>query len=123
MPQPGLLLDLLTGPVELTLLKDAEQIATGADALPLLLRQSLLDEPCLALGKALPHIRTKPTREALWPIAGHLAVQPCRAIMVGKLFERPARQDRKSVAQGKSVSVRVDLVGRRILKRKTIRNV
>src|SRR3546814_11862742 len=92
MPQPGLLLDLLTGPVELTLLKDAEQIATGADALPLLLRQSLLDEPCLALGKALPHIRTKPTREALWPIAGHLAVQPCRAIMVGKLFERPDRQ-------------------------------
>src|SRR3546814_18105396 len=91
-PQSRFLLELLTGPVELTLLKDEGQSATGADALPLLLRQSLLDEPCLALGKALPHIRTKPTREALWPIAGHLAVQPCRALMVGKLFER----DRKS---------------------------
>src|SRR3546814_12351252 len=29
-----------------------------------------------------------------------------------------ARQDRKSVVEGKSVSVRVDLVGRRILKKK-----
>src|SRR3546814_16498277 len=32
--------------------------------------------------------------------------------------ERPARRDRKSVVEGKSVSVRVDLGGRRISKKK-----
>src|SRR3546814_18161286 len=37
-----------------------------------------------------------------------------------KLFLLVARQDRKSVVEGKSVSVRVDLGGRRIIKKKKI---
>src|SRR3546814_13907278 len=39
--------------------------------------------------------------------------------MLGRLVELVA-QDRKSVVKGKSVSVRVDLGGRRIIKKKTI---
>src|SRR3546814_20750618 len=37
---------------------------------------------------------------------------------VDAIFDRDARQDRKSVVEGKSVSVRVDLGGRRIIKKK-----
>src|SRR3546814_12115183 len=35
-------------------------------------------------------------------------------------FQRSSKRDRKSVVEGKSVSVRVDLGGRRIIKKKTL---
>src|SRR3546814_20895326 len=41
-------------------------------------------------------------------------------IVPRQLVETFDRRDRKSVVQGKSVSVRVDLGGRRIIKQKTI---
>src|SRR3546814_16369739 len=50
------------------------------------------------------------------PIWSHDAVVPPRS--VGPLRADPARLDRKSVVSGKSVSVRVDLGGRRTMQKK-----
>src|SRR3546814_19665482 len=44
--------------------------------------------------------------------AGHIGLESVLAMLL------PQRQDRKSVVEGKSVSVRVDLGGRRIIKKK-----
>src|SRR3546814_15790070 len=41
-----------------------------------------------------------------------------RSVLADRLFVDPIYEDRKSVVSGKSVSVRVDLGGRRILKKK-----
>src|SRR3546814_20963762 len=50
----------------------------------------------------------------------HLYVQVLGAILAGVLLGHYAPDlDRKSVVEGKSVSVRVDLGGRRIIKKKT----
>src|SRR3546814_13344566 len=38
-------------------------------------------------------------------------------------LDLPGGEDRKSVVSGKSVSVRVDLGGRRIIKKKQVRNI
>src|SRR3546814_15187907 len=62
---------------------------------------------------------------------GDLAVEPrdvaedagvgqAKETEVGRQVEFDAPQDRKRVVEGKSVSVRVDLGGRRIMNRKTI---
>gem|GEM_PF-7012137 len=89
MLQAHLLFDLLAGSAEFALLENDQQIAAEADSLPLLICQPLLDEPRLALGKALPDVHPEPTCQLLRLIAGHLAVEPCRAVMVRELFERP----------------------------------
>ena len=88
MPQPSFLFNLLAGPAELALLENHKQVAAKADSLPLLLYQPLLDEPCLALGEALPDVRSESTGKLLGLVAGDLTVQPCYAVMVRELFER-----------------------------------
>src|SRR3546814_18514652 len=61
-----------------------------------------------------------------WAFQGELSYRhnlPIQIDDVEVLFAglSPLNADRKSVVSGKSVSVRVDLVGRRILKKKTIK--
>src|SRR3546814_11765807 len=61
-----------------------------------------------------------------WPTPCPVRRQrPGRGCRRGRRAARawPAPADRKSVVEGKSVSVRVDLGGRRILKNKTRRNI
>src|SRR3546814_20049397 len=58
-----------------------------------------------------------------WVVVGDLdkIEQPVRALDLGKVSIIDADgQDRKSVVKGKSVSVRVDLGGRRLIKKKNI---
>jgi len=111
MLQARLLFNLLAGPAEFALLEDDKQVAAEADSLPLLFCQPLLDEPCLALGKAFPDVRPEPIGKLLRLIAGDLAVQPCGAVMVRELFERPDRQgldaDRQATALLPFVAFRV----------------
>src|SRR3546814_18527293 len=52
---------------------------------------------------------------------GRLAAARC-AQQAGDLAIRQTQADRKRVAEGKSVSVRVDLGGRRIIKKKKLNN-
>src|SRR3546814_15422334 len=56
---------------------------------------------------------------------GRLSGLPDRlpSIHLTALFPHATKQDRKSVVSGKSVSVRVDLGGRRIIKKKKVTKV
>src|SRR3546814_12393461 len=53
------------------------------------------------------------------PVDGPCAERPAAARLCGEGAADEERVDRKSVVQGKSVSVRVDLGGRRLIKKKT----
>src|SRR3546814_19932596 len=55
-------------------------------------------------------------------VAGHQPVAAelgGRGLRIAPVFEKHHRKDRKSVVSGKSVSVRVALGGRRLIKKKT----
>src|SRR3546814_11603291 len=60
-------------------------------------------------GRVSPHARHSPDGAAGGPVQGASRRFACR---------RPVSRDRKSVVSGKSVSVRVDLGGGRIIKKK-----
>src|SRR3546814_18659665 len=81
--------------------------------------------------KVLPHyptIRRCPLRASCFAFLAQ-RVRGLRRVRDGLKVEREAlgvrhgdyRQDRKSVVEGKSVSVRVDLGGRRLIKKKQIK--
>src|SRR3546814_19518570 len=65
-----------------------------------------------------PHLRRLPSRSLPRP-----GVRPCSGASVADGILAPSlERDRKSVVKGKSVSVRVDLGGRRIIKKKKHNN-
>src|SRR3546814_13867485 len=93
----------------------------GTDTLP------YTDDQYAALQRLVPTLRIQ---HALKAVRGHEHIAPGRKTDPGPAFDwhRFSREtgwlpdqipsDRKSVVEGKSVSVRVDLGGRRIIKKK-----
>src|SRR3546814_13907110 len=69
--------------------------------------------PALALVQNLTPPRSRATAAAVLMLMFNII-----GLGLGPLFAGIVREDRKSVVSGKSVSVRVDLGGRRILKQK-----
>src|SRR3546814_18016431 len=97
-----LLTELVAEPDEMTLLPDAREIAATA------WRTLQLPEIAALRGRLIPE----------WPVSDMLEDRPAPAALAGRI---DAIADRKSVVEGKSVSVRVDLGGgRSITKTKTM---
>src|SRR3546814_15811039 len=66
-------------------------------------------------GELLEPVAERPSAEAVLENDGHLLLA---RYLVGRTADRMRSEDRKSVVEGKSVSVRVDLGGSRIIKKK-----
>src|SRR3546814_16153339 len=77
---------------------------------------SWLDAATIHLPSAAGWAITTPRGRALRIIWG--SATSGRATRLGAIWRRVSRTDRKSVGSGKRVSVRVDLGGRRIIKKK-----
>src|SRR3546814_14669571 len=81
----------------------------------------LLRRKALGHGGAIPFFRAMPARLSRRPCcSGRPRERSCPDSSggTGRKIRPFRRRDRKSVVEGKSVSVRVDLGGRRILKKK-----
>src|SRR3546814_14609534 len=71
------------------------------------------------LDRAIEALSKLAARHPGWAVAGPYGVK-ADGRHVGRVWDATMGRDRKSVVEGKSVSVRVDLGGRRIIKKKKL---